>query len=80
MNSGMGGGSGVSAEKMKRLSEGSRRYSGEKINVHTECGRHSDEWLFGPMKGAFRRVLERGDSGREREREREREAKGKGRE
>lgn len=63
---------------VKRLSEGSRRYSGEKVNVHTECGRHSDEWLFGPMKGAFLRVLDRGDSSREREREREGKGKGKG--
>ncbi|CAG8951180.1 hypothetical protein HYFRA_00007926 [Hymenoscyphus fraxineus] len=69
------GNSGMNGEKIKRLSEGSRRYSGEKINVHTECGRHSDEWLFGPMKGAVRRILERGDS-----RDRVKEDKGKGRE
>jgi hypothetical protein len=43
-----------------RLGEGKRRHSNEgKINVHTECGRHSDEWLFGgfSVAGAVRKML-----------------------
>ncbi|KAG9234714.1 hypothetical protein BJ875DRAFT_295652 [Amylocarpus encephaloides] len=59
----------VTSPSLKRLSEGNvqvRRNSGEKVNVYTECGRHSDEWLFGPMKGAVKRMWER-----------EREEKGK---
>jgi hypothetical protein len=45
----------------KRL-EG-RRYSGERTNVYTECGRHSDDWLFGPMKGAVKKMWEQRSPG-----------------
>lgn len=44
---------------------GKRRHSNEgKVNVHTECGRHSDEWLFGgfSVAGAVRKIL--GEGGR----------------
>jgi hypothetical protein len=49
----------------KRLGEVGRRYSGEKSNVYTACGRHSDEWLFGPMKGAVRKIWEQKSPGPE---------------
>jgi len=45
---------GMSLEKAKTTPEtgrkelGKRRHSHEpRLNVHTECGRHSDDWLFG---------------------------------
>jgi hypothetical protein len=47
----------------KRLGEAGRRYSGDRSNVHTECGRHSDEWLFGPMKSAARKMFEQRSPG-----------------
>jgi len=25
-------------------------------NVYTECGRHSDDWLFAPIKGAVKEI------------------------
>jgi len=39
-----------------------RRHSHEpKINVYTECGRHSDDWLFGgfSVSDSFRKLLDR---------------------
>jgi hypothetical protein len=45
-----------------------RRHSHEpKVNVYTECGRHSDEWLFGPLADSVKRLLDRDkDSPKER--------------
>ncbi|KAH6679575.1 hypothetical protein B0J14DRAFT_301480 [Halenospora varia] len=52
-----------------RTTKAERRHSFEpnKVNVYTECGRHSDEWLFGglSLSGAFRKVV-----GRKEEKER----------
>jgi len=51
-----------------RLEEAKRRFSNEgKINVHTECGRHGDEWLFGgfSVAGAVRKMLGEGKKGGE---------------
>ena len=28
-------------------------------NVHTQCGRHSDEWLFGPITAAVKSVFKK---------------------
>jgi hypothetical protein len=42
-----------------------RRYSADpKINVYTECGRHSDDWLFGGwnVTGTVKKIWERKDS------------------
>ena len=40
--------------------EAKRRHSNEgKTNLYTECGRHSDEWLFGGLSvaGVVRKML-----------------------
>ncbi|KAH8597916.1 hypothetical protein B0O99DRAFT_592461 [Bisporella sp. PMI_857] len=42
-----------------------RRHSSEaRMNVHTECGRHSDDWLFGgfSVTGAVKKLSRRKDS------------------
>jgi hypothetical protein len=41
-----------------------RRYSHEpKKNVYTECGRHSDEWLFGGWSDKVKRLWEKDKKG-----------------
>ena len=49
----------------KRLEMANRRHSADpKINVHTECGRHSDDWLFGGwnISGNVKKIWDRKDS------------------
>ncbi|KAH8684694.1 hypothetical protein BGZ60DRAFT_523894 [Tricladium varicosporioides] len=59
-----------------RTTKAERRHSFEpnKVNVYTECGRHSDEWLFGGLSisGAFRKVV-----GRREEKDRMEERRGR---
>lgn len=56
-----------------------RRHSHDpKRNVYTECGRHSDEWLFGgfSVSGAMRRIWSRENKAQEMEEE-EKEERGR---
>jgi hypothetical protein len=63
---GNSGGSGIPPTSRGKTTP-NRRYSHEpvqlspgtgerKVNVYTECGRHSDEWLFGPLTDAVKKI------------------------
>jgi len=47
----------------KQVDTAKRRHSHDpnRVNVYTECGRHSDDWLFGgwSVSGAVKKIWER---------------------
>lgn len=55
---------GEEGDKGRKIDALKRRHSNENhVNVHTDCGRHGDDWLFGgwSVGGAVRRVWRRKD-------------------
>ena len=50
-------------EKLKRR----HSHDPNKVNRYTECGRHSDEWLFGgfSVSDAVRKLWEKKEGGRQ---------------
>lgn len=50
-------------EGREQSSPKSRHSHENHVNVHTECGRHGDDWLFGGWNigGVVKRVLGKGD-------------------
>lgn len=44
-------------ETIKPVSKRNSSHSHKNVNVHTECGRHSDDWLFAPLTDTVRSLL-----------------------
>jgi hypothetical protein len=44
-------------ETIKPISKRNSTHSHKNLNVHTECGRHSDDWLFGPLAETVKSLL-----------------------
>lgn len=48
---------------VQRRSKSNERPIRENRNVHTECGRHSNDWLFGgfSVTGSIKKMMEKKD-------------------